>query len=147
MDAMEYRRPPVTASFEDLRRRRLPQVLFVHPALPEGVTVCDINGFAAMIEEAYHIPFTLNMRMGLDENGNERCAGIGNNGKWEWRVTRPTRLRTGQRYTSLYQGISQLLIAPEVDGMRLCTVEVTLSGQEHLLASRKPITFAIRTGR
>lgn len=35
---------PVTASFEDLRRRGLPEVLFVHSSLPEGVTICDVNG-------------------------------------------------------------------------------------------------------
>lgn len=145
MDAMRYRRPPVTASFEDLRRRRLPQVLFVHPFLPEGVTVCDISGFAEMIEEAYRTPFTLHMAMELDEDGNERCMGIGNNGMWEWMVTRPTKLRNGERYTSVLQGISQILIAPEIDGQRLCTVEVTPTGEDHLIAGRRPIIFAIRT--
>jgi hypothetical protein len=142
---MEYRRPLVTASFEDLRRRRLPQVLFVHPFLPEGVTVCDISGFAAMIEEAYRTPNTLNMRMEPDEDGNERCAGIGNNGRWEWLVTRPTRLRNGQRYTSLLHGIEQILIAPEVDGQRVCTVDLIRNGREHLLASRRPIVFSIQS--
>src|SRR4051812_26969964 len=137
MDAMQYRRPPVTASFEDLRRRRLPQVLFVHPFLPEGVTVCDLNGFAAMIEEAYRAPRTLNIRTELDENGNERCAGIGNNGRWEWMVTRPTKLRDGQRYTSVLQNISQVLIAPELNGRHLCTVDLTASGKDHLVASQK----------
>ena len=144
MDAMQYRRPPATVSFEDLRRRCLPQVLFVHPFLPEGVTVCDINEFAAMIEDAYHTPNTLHMRMDRDENGNERCAGIGNNGRWEWLVTRPTRLRGGERYASCLQGIWQILIAPESDGQRLCTVELTAHNSDRLVVSRKPITFRIR---
>lgn len=143
---MEYRRPPVTASFEDLRRRRLPQVLFVHPFLPEGVTVCDISGFAEMIEEAHRTPFTLHMGRGLDEDGNEQCMGIGNNGLWEWMVSRPTKLRNGRRYTSILQGISQILIAPELDGQRICTVDLTPSGKEHLIANPRPIVFAIRTG-
>jgi hypothetical protein len=145
MDAMEYRRPPATASFEDLRRRSLPQVLFVHPYLPEGVIVCDIGEFAAMIEEAYRTPYTLHMEMEPDENGNERCAGIGNNGMWEWMVTRPTKLRNGQRYTSILQNISQILIAPELNGQRLCTVELTPSGKDHLIASPEPITFTIQS--
>jgi hypothetical protein len=142
---MRYRRPSVTASFEDLRRRRLPQVFFVHPYLPEGVTVCDISGFAEMIEEAYQTPRTLSMAMEPDEDGNERCMGIGNNGMWEWMVTRPTKLRNGQRHTSVLQSISQILIAPEIDGQRLCTVELKPTGQEHLIANQKPIVFAIRT--
>lgn len=145
MDVMRYQRPPVTASFADLRRRRLPQVLFVHPFLPEGVTVCDINGFAAMIEEAYYTSHALNMEMDLDEDGNEQCAGIGNNGRWEWIVTRPTALRNGQRYTSLLHNISHVLIAPELDGRRLCTVDLLPTGKEHLLASRNPITFSIQS--
>jgi hypothetical protein len=33
-DDLGYRRPPVTASFEDLRRQGLPEVLFVHSFLP-----------------------------------------------------------------------------------------------------------------
>ena len=144
MDAMKYRRPPVTASFEDLRQRGLPEVLFVHPYLPEGVTVCDITGFGAMIQEAYRTPFTLHMERELDENGNERCAGIGNNGRWEWMVTRPTKLRDGRRYTSILQGISQILIAPELDGKRLCTVDLTPSGKDHLIADLKPISFPIQ---
>jgi len=147
MDALEYRRPPVTVSFEDLRRRGLPQVLFVHPFLPEGVTVCDVSGFAEMIEEAYCNPSTLSMRMELDEDGNERCRGIGNNGRWEWMVTRPTKLRNGQRYTSILQNISEILIAPELNGHRLCTVDLVPNGKEHLIDNPTPIVFAIRSGR
>jgi hypothetical protein len=82
-DDLGYRRPPVTASFQDLPRRALPEVLFVHSFLPEGVTVCDVNGFAAMIEEAYHTPNTLHMHPDLDGNGNEQCTGIGGTGSWE----------------------------------------------------------------
>lgn len=144
MDAMEYRRPPVTVSFEDLRRRRLPQVLFVHPFLPEGVTVCDVNGFAAMIEEAYRTPFTLHLHGEPDENGNERYGGIGNNGRWEWMVSRPSQPRNGQRYASILQRISEVLIGPELNGQRLCTVDPAWNGKEHLLASAEPITFTIQ---
>jgi len=144
---MSYSRPPVTASFEDLRRRRLPQVLFVHPYLPEGITICDISGFAAMIEEAYRTPSTLHMAVEPDVEGDHRCTGIGNNGMWVWMVTRPTKPRNGQRYTSILQRISHILIAPEADARRLCTVELTPSGRDHLLSSRKPITFTIEALR
>jgi hypothetical protein len=103
-DDLGYRRPPVTASFADLRRRGLPEVLFVHSFLPEGVTICDVNVFAAMIEEAYHSPRTL-LVDASDENGNQRCRGVGNNGIWEWAVVTPGR-RAGWRMT----------LAPERDG-------------------------------
>jgi hypothetical protein len=53
VDAMRYRRPPVTVPFDDLSQRGLPRLLFVNHHLPEGVTVCDVDVFAAMIEEAY----------------------------------------------------------------------------------------------
>ena len=51
---------PGTASFKDLRRR----------GLPEGVAICDVNVFAAVIEEAYHTPGALHMLSDLDEHGN-----------------------------------------------------------------------------
>jgi hypothetical protein len=105
-----YRRPPVTASFEDLRRRGLPEVLFVHSFLPEGVTICDVNVFAAMIEEAYNPPRTL-LLGAPDENGNQLCRGVGNNGIWEWAVVTPG-WRSGWRMT----------LAPERDGQRRATV-------------------------
>ncbi|MEZ0106749.1 hypothetical protein ABH920_000740 [Catenulispora sp. EB89] len=67
--------------------------------------------------------------MELDEHGNERCHGIGNNGRWEWIVTRPTRVaRDGVRYTSCHQAIRQILISPERDGRRLCVVEPHAGG-------------------
>lgn len=44
IDAMRYRRPPVTVSFNSLSQRSLPRTLFVNSRLPEGVTVCDVNG-------------------------------------------------------------------------------------------------------
>jgi hypothetical protein len=144
VDAMGYRRPPVTVSFEDLRRRGLPQVLFVHSFLPEGVTVCDINVFATMIEEAYHTPGTLHMHTELDDDGNQQCVGIGNNGTWEWETTRPTAPRGGQQYTSCRQAIGRILLAPEREGLRLCTVD-PLWPEPDPLASTSPVTFPIRT--
>ena len=93
-DDLGYRLPAVTASFEDLRRRGLPEVLFVHSFLPEGVTVCDVNVFAAMIEEAYNPPRTL-LVDAPDENGNQLCRGVGNNGIWEWGCSPPDGDRAG----------------------------------------------------
>jgi hypothetical protein len=58
-------------------------VLFVHAFLPEGVTICDVNVFAAMIEEAYKSPTTLLLDV-PDVDGNQRYRGVGNNGIWEW---------------------------------------------------------------
>lgn len=81
-DDLGYRRPPVTASFEDLRRRGLPEVLFVHSFLPEGVTICDVNVFAAMIEEAYNLPRTLLMdaptKTAVSGAGASATTGSGN---------------------------------------------------------------------
>jgi hypothetical protein len=94
-DDLGYRRPPVTASFEALRRQGLPEVLFVHSFLPEGVTICDVNVFAAMIEEAYNPPTTL-LLDAPDENGSQRCRGVGNNGppgpSWARPVTAGDRM-------------------------------------------------------
>jgi hypothetical protein len=58
----------------------LPTVLFVNRYLHEGVTVCDVSVFAAMIEEAYHTPGALHMLPDLDEHGNQQCTGIGSTG-------------------------------------------------------------------
>jgi hypothetical protein len=60
-DDLGYRRPLVAAACDGLRRRGLPEVLLVHSWLPEGVTVCAVRVFAAMIEEAYHTPGALLM--------------------------------------------------------------------------------------
>jgi hypothetical protein len=60
-DDLGYRRSLITAAYDGLRRRGLPEVLLVHSWLPEGVTVCAVRVFAAMIEEAYHTPGALLM--------------------------------------------------------------------------------------
>lgn len=112
---------PVTASFEDLRRRGLPEVLFVHSFLPEGVPVCDVNVFAAMIEEAYQAAGPLHC-VHRDEHGNEWCVGLGGTGIWEWQVARAGKPVNGERYASPQQGTGRILFAPEKDGKRVCTV-------------------------
>jgi hypothetical protein len=78
MDVMGYRRPPVTVSFDDLSRRGLPRVLFVNAHLPEGITVCDVNVFAAMIKEAQAASCQRYVRP--DEIGNDQCADLGGTG-------------------------------------------------------------------
>jgi hypothetical protein len=115
-------RPPVTASFDDLRRRGLPEVLFVHSFLPEGVIICDINVFAAMIKEAQAAGSRRYVRP--DEYGNDQCAGLGGTGIWEWLVVRAGKPVNGDRYASLHQGICRILFTPEKDGQRLCTVDL-----------------------
>ena len=55
VDALGYRRPPASVAYDDLRRQGLPPVLFAHTYLPEGVTICDVRGFAALIEHAHHL--------------------------------------------------------------------------------------------
>jgi hypothetical protein len=132
-DDLGYRRPAVTASFDDLRRRGLPEVLFVHSFLPEGVTVCDVNVFAAMIEEAYNPPRTL-LVDAPDENGNQRCRGVGNNGIWEWGVLTPGR-RSGWRMT----------LAPERDGQRQATIEAVTYEHRRLVAGATLATFPVST--
>lgn len=132
-DDLGYRRPAVTASFEALRRQGLPEVLFVHPFLPEGTTICDVNVFAAMIEEAYNPPQTL-LLDAPDENGNQRCRGVGNNGLWEWAAVSPGR-RSGWRMT----------LAPERDGRRQATVEARTVEHGHELIDATLATFSIST--
>ena len=51
-------------------------MLFAHSFLPEGVTVCDVNVFAAMIEEAYSPPRTL-LLDAPDAGGSQRCGDLG----------------------------------------------------------------------
>ena len=132
-DELGYRRPPVTASFDDLRRRGLPEVLFVHPFLPEGVTICDAHGFAAMIEEAYNPPRTL-LVDAPDENGDQRCRGVGNNGVWEWRVISPGQ-RSGWRMT----------LAPERDGQRQATIEAVTFEHRREVTCATLATFPVST--
>jgi hypothetical protein len=137
-----YRRPPVTASFDDLRRRSLPEVLFVYRFLPEGVAVCDAGVFAAMIKEAHAADDLRFARP--DERGNDQCVGLGGTGIWEWWVARPSKPVNGERYASPYQPICRILLAPEKDGKRACTVD--LGGYAgHEPEDDSPITFTIRT--
>lgn len=144
MDAMQYRRPPVTVSFDDLSQQGLPRVLFVNSHLPEGITVCNINEFAAMIEDAYQATTLQHVRQ--DEHGNDQCVGLGGTGIWEWQVVRPGKPISGQRYGSARQFILRILFAPEKDGKRVCTVDPnSLPGRE--LEDDRPITFTIDTGR
>ena len=141
-DAMGYRRPPVTVSFDDLSRRGLPRTLFVNGSLPEGVTVCDVNVFAAMIKEALEVGSLRFVRP--DELGNDQCVGLGGTGIWEWGVVRAGKPIDGERYAAPHQGICRILFAPEKDGKRVCTVD--LHGYPgHEPEDDSPITFTIRT--
>jgi hypothetical protein len=145
VDAMGYRRPPVAVSFDDLSQRGLPRVLFVNGHLPEGITVCGIDVFAAMIEEAYQAAGPLHY-VHQDEHGNEWCVGLGGTGIWEWWVVRAGKPINGERYASPHQSISRILFAPEKDGKRVCTVE--LNGHPgHEPEDDSPITFTIDAGR
>ncbi len=65
-DALGYRRPPATVAYDDLHRDGLPPVLFAHTFLPEGVTICDVRGFAALIEQAHHDRALLTLPDGED---------------------------------------------------------------------------------
>ena len=132
-DDLGYRRPPVTASFEDLRRQGLPEVLFVHSFLPEGVTICDVSVFAAMIEEGYNPPVTLLVNM-PDEDGNQLCRGFVGNGLWEWGVVTPGR-RSGWR----------MMLAPERDGQRQVTVEERTVENSRDVIGPTLVTFSIST--
>jgi hypothetical protein len=139
---LKYRRPPVTVSFDDLSQRGLPRMLFVNGHLPEGVTVCDINVFAAMIKEAQAVGSLRYVRP--DELGNDQCVGLGGTGIWEWLVVRAGKPINGERYASPQQGICRILFAPEKDGKRVCTVD--LNGYPgHEPEDDSPITFTIRT--
>lgn len=75
-----------------------------------------------MIDEAYHTPDTLHMHPDLDGHGNEQCTGIGGTGSWEWWVVRAGKPINGKRYAAPHQGIGRILLAPEKDGKRVCTV-------------------------
>jgi hypothetical protein len=128
-----YRRPPVTAAFEDLRRRGLPEVLFVHAFLPEGVTICDVSVFAAMVEEAYSGSRTLILDA-PDGNGSQLCRGVGNNGNWEWAVVSPGR-RSGWRMT----------LAAERDGQRQATIETSTWEHGRTITGATLATFPVGT--
>ena len=115
-DAMGYRRPPVTVSFDDLSQRGLPRMLFVNGSLPEGMTACDINAFAAMIKVAYQEGALRFVRQ--DELGNDQCVGLGGTGIWQWWVVRAGKPINGERYAAPNQGICRILFGPEKDGER-----------------------------
>ena len=139
---MGYRRPPVTVSFDDLSQRGLPRMLFVNGSLPEGMTACDINVFAAMIKEAYQEGSLRFVRQ--DELGNDQCVGLGGTGIWQWGVVRAGKPINGERHAAPHQGICRILFAPEKDGKRVCTVD--LNGHPgHEPEDDSPITFTIRT--
>jgi hypothetical protein len=141
-DAMGYRRPPVTVSFDELSRRGLPRLLFVNGSVPEGVIACDISVFAAMIKEAYQAGSLRFVRP--DEHGNDQCVGLGGTGIWQWGVTRAGKPINGDRYASPHQAICRILFSPEKDGKRVCTVD--LNGYPgHEPEDDSPITFTIRT--
>jgi hypothetical protein len=89
-DDLGYRRPPATVSYDDLRRRGLPEVLLVHSWLPEGVTVCDID-------------------------------------------------------VSANAEIRRLLIAPQADGRRVCTLDLVNGNGGDWLTDNHPVTFTIAT--
>jgi hypothetical protein len=142
MDAMGYRRPPVTVSFDDLGQRGLPRGLFVNGNLPEGITVCDVNAFAAMIKEAQAGGSLRYVRP--DEYGNDQCVGLGGTSIWDWLVVRAGKPVNGERYASPHQGICRILCAPEKDGKRVCTVDLNgYPGYEP--EDDSLITFTIRT--
>jgi hypothetical protein len=141
-DAMGYRRPPVTVSFDDLSRRGVPRLLFVNAQLPEGIIACDIGVFTAMIKEAYHEGALRFVRP--DELGNDQCVGLGGTGIWQWGVVRAGKPIDGKRYAAPHQGICRILLAPEKDGKRVCTVD--LNGYPgHEPEDDSPVTFTIRT--
>ena len=136
-------RPPatVTAPYDELSRQALPRNLFVNTHLPEGITVCDINGFTTMIKQA-----RASNRLHFiqpDEHGHDQCVGLGGTGIWEWSVARPSKPIDAERYASDLQSIRHILLTPEKDGKRTCTVELNGSpGHEPEHAG--PITFTIR---
>jgi hypothetical protein len=142
LDAMGYRRPPAAISFDDLSQRGLPRVLFVNTHLPEGVTVCDVTVFAAMIKEAYAAGGLHYVRP--DEHGNDQCVGLGGTGIWEWWVTRPSKPIDGDRWDAIRHSICRILSSPETDGKRICTVDLDES-PGHEPEEDRPITFTIRT--
>ena len=96
-----------------------------------------------MVEEAYHTPGTLHVHPDLDGDGNEQCTGIGSTGTWEWRVVRPGKPIDGVRYGSPQQVIYRILLAPEKDGKRACTLQLGFSGSWP--EDDSPVTFTIWT--
>jgi hypothetical protein len=130
---LRYRRPPATVSLDELGRQGLPTVLFVNRYLPEGVTVCNIDVFAAMIEEAYYTPGALHWLPDLDEHGNQQCTGIGSTGTWEWLAVSESALNEyGERHSSATAKIGRILFSPEADG-------------GSWLKENYPVTFTIAT--
>ena len=143
MGGVRYRRPPATVSFDVLSRSALPGALFVNTHLPEGVTVIDLDVFAAMIEEAYHTPDALHMLPDLDEHGNEQCTGIGATGTWQWVAVCEGEPTDGERYTSPQVEIGRILFAPEAGGSRVCTLVPSKENGRQWPQDNYPVTFTI----
>ena len=147
MGGRSYRRPAATVPFDDLGRRGLPTVLFVNRCLPEGVTICDIGVFAAMIEEAYHTPGALHMLPDLNADGNEQCTGIGSTGTWDWlAVSESEPNENGEQHMSTTAEIHRIFFAPEADGKRVCTLELVNGNGGFWLKANHPVTFTITAG-
>jgi hypothetical protein len=144
MNGMGYRRPPATVAFADLRRRGLPEVVLTHLSLPEGATACDLEAFAAMIEDAYGAPGVLHVHPDLEADGNEQCIGIGAERTWRWEMARlPEAAADGEYYGGLRNWVARLLLAPERDGTRQGTI-VPSGGGAREPAAPGPVTFTIR---
>ena len=144
MNGMGYRRPPATVAFADLRRRGLPEVVLTHLSLPEGAIACDLEAFAAMIEDAYRTPGVLHVHPDLDADGNEQCIGIGAERSWRWEMARrPEPAPDGDYYGGLHHWVARLLLAPERDGARQGTI-VPSGGGARGSADPGPVTFTIR---
>jgi hypothetical protein len=141
-----YRRPPATVPLDELRQSGVPTVLFVNRYLPEGVTVCDIDVFTAMIEEAYHTPGALHMLPDLDEHGNQQCTGIGSTGTWEWLAVSESALNDyGEQQMTANARIGRILFAPEADGKRVCRLYLKNGNGVGWLKGNHPVAFTITT--
>ncbi len=144
MNGMGYRRPPATVAFADLRGRGLPEVVLTHLSLPEGAIACDLEAFAAMIEDAYRTPGVLHVHPDLDADGNQQCIGIGAERTWRWEMARrPEPAPDGEYYGGLHHWVARLLLAPERDGARQGTI-VPSGGGARGSADPGPVTFTIR---
>ena len=144
MNGMGYRRLPATVAFADLRRRGLPEVVLTHLSLPEGAIACDLEAFAAMIEDAYRTPGVLHIHPDLDSDGNEQCIGIGAERTWRWEMARlPEPAADGEHYGGLHNWVARLLLGPERDRTRQGTI-VPSAGDARAPAAPGPVTFMIR---
>ena len=132
-DALDYRRPPAAIAWDDLRRQGLPPALFAHTFLPEGVTILDVRGFAALIERAHRDRALLTHADG--DGGAVLCRGFPNNGLPEWRIVTPGP----PSYTW------PLRIEAERDGRHRCSF-LPVSPPDGEPDAASPLTFTIRAG-